>query len=112
MMPERHSLSSSPGGALSPDMLRAEATFCSSSWLSKGLVRYPKTPRWVALTASGMVPCAVRMMTGIAGYWRWIASNSCSPSMPAIRRSVTTSAGRATAIDARAASPLSAVRTR
>ena len=31
--------------------------------MSTGLVRKPKAPLWVACTASGMVPCAVRMMT-------------------------------------------------
>ena len=90
----------------------AAATFCSSSWLSNGLVRNPKTPRCVAATASGIVPCAVRMITGSAGCWRWIASNSCRPSMPGIRRSVITAPGRATASAASAVSPLSAVRTR
>jgi hypothetical protein len=111
MIPERHSSSDDADGS-SPESETAAATFCSSSWLSNGLVRKPNTPRCVAETASGIVPCAVRMMTGIAGCWRWIASNSWWPSMPGILRSVITSAGRVTAIAASAASPLAALRTR
>ena len=53
--------------AQSPATRSAAATFCSSSWLSNGLVRKPNTPRCVAATASGIVPCAVRMITGSAG---------------------------------------------
>jgi hypothetical protein len=45
-----------------PESFAASATFCSNAWLSNGLVRKPNTPRSVALTASGIVPCAVRMM--------------------------------------------------
>ena len=75
------------------------------------MVRKPNTPRWVADTASGMVACAVRMMTGRVGCWRWIASNSASPSMPGILRSLITAAGRPMERAASAASPESAVRT-
>ena len=45
----------------------ASATVSSSTLGSKGLVKKLNTPRRVALTASGMVPCAVRINTGIAG---------------------------------------------
>ena len=46
-----------------PEIFSAFCTWSSSSCLSTGLVRKPKAPSWVACTASGMVPCAVRMMT-------------------------------------------------
>jgi len=62
-------------------------------------------PRRVALTASGMVPCAVRISTGSEGESRWMASNSAMPSIPCMRRSVTTTWGRDTASAASAASP-------
>jgi hypothetical protein len=113
MMPARHSAAdSSLAWGRSPASFSADATSCSSSWLSKGLVRNPNTPRCVADTASGMVPCAVRMMTGSAGCCRCTASKSCRPSMPGIRRSVISTPGRTTASAASAVSPLSAVRTR
>ena len=77
MIPARHS-PVVPGSLIeeSPATRSAAATFCRSSWLSNGLVRNPNTPRCVAATASGIVPCAVRMITGNAGCSRWIASNS------------------------------------
>ncbi len=83
----------------------ASATVSSSTLGSKGLVRNEKTPLRVAVTASGMVPCAVRITTGSEGESRWMASNSAIPSMPCMRRSVTTTCGRDTARAARAASP-------
>ena len=46
-----------------PETLSAFCTWSSRSCLSTGLVRKPNAPLWVACTASGMVPCAVRMMT-------------------------------------------------
>jgi hypothetical protein len=50
-----------------PDTLSAEA-ICSSSWsFSTGFVRKAKAPLFVAVTASGIVPCAVRRITGRAG---------------------------------------------
>ena len=75
----------------------ASATVSSSTFGSNGLVRKLNTPRRVAVTASGMVPCAVRITTGSEGESRWIASNSAIPSMPCMRRSVTTTCGRDTA---------------
>ena len=68
----------------------ASATVSSRTLGSKGLVRNEKTPLRVAVTASGMVPCAVRITTGSEGESRWMASNSAMPSMPCMRRSVTT----------------------
>ena len=91
----------SPPGTL--DRRMASATVSSSTFGSKGLVRKPNTPRRVAVTASGMVPCAVRMTTGSEGDSRWMASNSAMPSMPSMRRSVTTTCGRDTASAASAA---------
>ena len=46
-----------------PEMRRAFCTWSSSSCLSTGFVRKPNAPSCVACTASGMVPCAVRMIT-------------------------------------------------
>ena len=43
------------------------STCASSSRASNGFGRNPKTPRRVASTASGIVPCAVRMITGRVG---------------------------------------------
>src|SRR5258706_98287 len=102
MSSERHS-SISPEGGL--DRRIASATVSSSTLGSKGLVRNENTPRRVAVTASGIVPCAVRITTGSEGESRWIASNSAIPSIPCILRSVTTTCGRATASAASAASP-------
>jgi hypothetical protein len=51
------------------------------------------------------------MMTGSAGFCCCMASNSAMPSMPLMRRSVTTTRGRATASCASARSALSAVVT-
>ena len=77
MMPARHSAAgSSLLGDASPASFSAEAAICSSSWLSNGLVRKPNTPRCVADTASGIVPWAVRMITGSAGCCRCTASKS------------------------------------
>jgi hypothetical protein len=109
-MPEERVISSalqpsaSPPAA-GPESRSASATVSSSTLGSKGLVRNENTPRRVAATASGIVPCAVRITTGIEGESRWIASNSAMPSMPCMRRSVTTICGLATARAARAASP-------
>jgi hypothetical protein len=64
MMPSRHS-SPSPCGA--PERRSASATVSSSTLLSNGFVRNPNTPRRVASTASGIVPCAVRITTGRSG---------------------------------------------
>ena len=95
--------SSSPAGGLESRM--ASATVSSSTLGSKGLVRKLNTPRRVAITASGIVPCAVRITTGSDGESRWIASNSAIPSIPAILRSVTTTCGRDTDSADSAASP-------
>ena len=46
-----------------PETLSAFCTWSSSSCLSTGLVRNANAPLCVACTASGIVPCAVRMMT-------------------------------------------------
>ena len=54
----------------------------------------PKTPRLVAATASGMVPCAVRIITGSVGAVAWMASNKAMPSIPSIFRSVITKRAR------------------
>ena len=113
MMPSRQAVAPGPPTATSsPESFSAAATLCSKSWLSNGLVKNANTPRCVALTASGIVPCAVKMITGNAGCWRWMASNNCRPSIPGMRMSVITVAGRAIAMAASAVSPLSAVRTR
>src|SRR5688500_10224543 len=103
VMSSERQLSISPAGGL--DRRIASATVSSSTFGSKGLVRNEKTPRRVAVTASGIVPCAVRISTGSEGESRWIASNSAIPSMPCMRRSVTTTCGRDTASAASAASP-------
>src|SRR5512134_3648431 len=97
--------SGSPEAAGGLESRIASATVSSSTLGSKGLVRNENTPRRVAVTASGIVPCAVTITTGSEGLSRWIASNSAIPSMPCMRRSVTTTWGRATASDANAASP-------
>ena len=102
-------LSSPPEGV--PESRSASATVSSSTLGSKGLVRKPNTPRRVAATASGIVPCAVRITTGSAGASRWMASNNARPSMPAILKSVITSCGGDTAIAASVAWPDSAVTT-
>ena len=48
MMPARHSPAACTVGSVSsPRAGTAAATFCSSSWLSNGLVRKPNTPRCV-----------------------------------------------------------------
>ena len=96
-------LSRSPAGGLESRI--ASATVSSRTFGSNGFVKNEKTPRRVALTASGIVPCAVRMTTGNEGESRWMASNSAMPSMPCMRRSVITVCGRATARLASAASP-------
>ena len=83
----------------------ASATVSSRTFGSNGLVKNEKTPRRVAATASGIVPCAVRITTGSEGDSRWIESNSPIPSIPCILKSVTTTCGRATASAATAASP-------
>ena len=57
------SLRQSSAASLKPEMRSARCTWSSSSCLSTGLVRKPKAPIWVACTASGIVPWAVRMMT-------------------------------------------------
>ena len=57
------SLRQSSPESLKPEMRSARCTWSSSSCLSMGLVRKPKAPIWVACTASGIVPCAVSMMT-------------------------------------------------
>ena len=64
------------------------------------------------LRMPGIVPCAVRIITGSVGCCALICSKSCMPSIPGMRKSVTTTAGLATAICASADSPLSAERTR
>ena len=56
----------SPG---EPLRRHALSTHSSSTLLSNGLVRKVNTPRFVASTASGMVPWAVSMITGKVG-WR------------------------------------------
>ena len=101
-----------PPSRASPATDAACATFLSNSCGSNGLVKKPNTPRCVAATASGIVPCAVRIITGSVGCCALICSKSCMPSIPGIRKSVTTTAGLATAICASADSPLSAERTR
>ena len=46
---------------------RARSMCRTSSRASKGFVRYVAAPRFIASTALSMLPCAVRMMTGIPG---------------------------------------------
>ena len=70
-------------------------TWSSSSCLSTGLVRKPNAPICVACTASGIVPCAVRMMTLQPRVARLCSSLSRPmPSIWSMRRSVMTSSGR------------------
>ena len=108
-MAEERVMSSARQSSMSPsDGLErriASATVSSSTLGSKGLVRNENTPLRVAVTASGMVPWAVRISTGSEGESRWMASKSAMPSMPCMRRSVTTTCGRATDSAASAASP-------
>ena len=63
MMPARQSSVT----LANPETLSA-APICSSSCsFSTGFVRKAKAPLLVAVTASGIVPCAVSRMTGRAG---------------------------------------------
>src|ERR1700743_1499198 len=59
----------------------ARFTWPSSSSRSTGFTRKPKAPDCVARTASGMVPCAVRMMTVICGQRVFSSLSSAKPSM-------------------------------
>ena len=110
-IPEERVISSALQSAISPSIglesRIASATVSSSTFGSNGFVKKEKTPRRVAVTASGIVPCAVRITTGSDGESRGIASNSAMPSIPCMRKSVTTTCGRDTASAASAASPLS-----
>jgi hypothetical protein len=47
----------------------------------------------MAATASGIVPFAVRIITGRLRWRRWIVSNKAIPSMPGIFRSVMITCG-------------------
>ena len=76
-----------------------------------GLVRKENTPCRVASTASGMEPWAVMMITGTALFCRRSASNSARPSMPGMRRSVSTTSGLKAVKVAGASSPLLAAAT-
>ena len=49
-----------------------------------------RAPSRIASTASGTVPCAVNMTTACSDHLLVIAVRSCIPSIPGIRRSVTT----------------------
>jgi hypothetical protein len=89
----------------------ASLTTATSCPLSNGLVRNANAPSRVAVTASGIVPCAVRMMTGSAGIRSRSVLNSSSPSMPSIRRSVTTRSGISLAMCPSAARAPSTVTT-
>ena len=91
--------------------LRACSMVTSSSSLSMGLVRKLNTPERVAWMASGMVPWAVMMITGMPSHWDWIRSNSASPSMPPMRRSLSTRSARCWRSLSSAPSALSAVST-
>ena len=108
-MPLRQSLSADadPATRMPAESFKACATCSSRAWLSNGLGRKPNTPRLVAATAPGIVPCAVRMITGSVGAVLWMASNKAMPSMPSIFRSVITSWGRDAARAAKAMWPLS-----
>ncbi len=90
----------------------ASSMALNSSSRSTGLVRKLNTPCWVAFTASGMEPWAVRMITGRPGTSRWIAWNSAMPSISSMRRSESTMSGRSASSLRSASGPLSAVVTR
>ena len=63
----RHSSVCLPGGL---DRRIASATVSSRTLGSNGFVKKEKTPRRVAATASGIVPCAVNITTGKDGeFW-------------------------------------------
>ncbi len=87
-----------------PSIASALAMMSSKALPSNGLVRYVNTPRDVASTASGMVPCAVSRITGSDGCCTRIASNSARPSLPGNCTSLSTSCGRSIAILTRASS--------
>ncbi len=87
-----------------PSIASALAMMSSRALPSNGLVRYVNTPRDVASTASGMVPCAVSRITGSDGCCTRIASNSARPSLPGNCTSLSTSCGRSIAILTRASS--------
>src|SRR4030081_714066 len=76
---ERHA-SISPLGGLERRI--ASATVSRRTLGSKGLVRKLNTPRRVAITASGIVPCAVRITTGSDGESRGIGSKHANPPPP------------------------------
>ena len=70
-IPEERVISSALQSSMSPtiglDSRIASATVSSSTLGSKGFVKKENTPRRVAATASGMVPCAVKITTGSDG---------------------------------------------
>jgi len=70
-IPEERVISSALQSSMSPriglDSRIASATVSSSTLGSKGLVKNENTPRRVAATASGIVPCAVKITTGSDG---------------------------------------------
>ena len=91
-----------------PDVLSARRTSSSSCSFSTGLVRNAKAPDWVAFTASGIVPCAVSMMTLRPGQRRCSSRSSAMPSISAMRRSVMTRSGRKRAMTESALAAFSA----
>ena len=72
----------------------ARSTVSMSSSLSIGLVRKPNAPLWVAVTASGIVPCAVMMTTRRPGDFVCSSFRRPIPSILSILRSVITRSGR------------------
>ena len=110
-MPARQAVSSSSGPSSIPPRARAFSIWARSCWLSKGLVRKLNTPLLVASMASGIVPWAVRMMTGRVGCFLLMAWNRAMPSIPGMRKSVITRWGRNTETSTRAFSALSATAT-
>jgi hypothetical protein len=94
-----------------PEIRSAFATWSSSSCFSTGLVRNPKAPIWVACTASGIVPCAVRMMTLSPGQRDCSSLSSPIPSIWSMRRSLMTRSGLNRGAEASACAPLSTAST-
>jgi hypothetical protein len=78
-------------------------TICSRS---NGLSTKSAAPARIASTARGTVPCAVRTTTGNPGQRAAMVARSCIPSMPGIRRSVSTTLACSSASVRSAASAL------
>ncbi len=80
----------SPSTDVNVDAATARSTCPNSSAFSTGLIKKPNAPRCVACTASGIVPCAVMIITVKVGQRLFNSFRRSRPSMPPKRRSVIT----------------------